>query len=301
VTLGVRLRARVRGAREWVKPAWDAAMLKVLTWNVNGIRARSAEVRALLERERPDVVCLQEVKASPEHVPVELLELPTHFGCWHGHKGYSGVALLFARESFGAAPAFVHPAFDVETRIVTAEASGVSFASIYVPNGGKDFGTKVRFLTALDGLCREAQAEGRKLIVCGDLNVAREERDVHPTLRNPLQIGQTAGERELLERIIGRGLVDLSRKFHADDDELFTWWAPWRKHRERNIGWRLDYVLASAALAERAIACEARREEGTSDHGPVIATFDLAIERKAAPDDGRGPAVVESSGQLRLI
>jgi exodeoxyribonuclease-3 len=276
-------------------------MLKVLTWNVNGIRARSNEVRALLERERPDVVCLQEVKASPEHVPAELLELPTHFGCWHGHKGYSGVALLLSRESFGAAPAFVHPAFDVETRIVSAQASGVRFVSVYVPNGGKDFAVKLRFLRALEELCAQAQAEGRRLILCGDLNIAREERDVHPTLRKPLQIGQTAGERAQLERIVGHGLVDLSRKFHPDDDELFTWWAPWRNHRQRNIGWRLDYVLASRELAERAIACEALREEGTSDHGPVIATFDIPIERTAEPDDGRGPAVVESTGQLRLI
>ena len=80
-------------------------------------------------------------------------------------------------------------------------------------------------------------------------------------------------ERALLERIIGRGLVDVQRALHPDDAEMFTWWAPWRNMRQRNIGWRLDYVLASTALATRAQSCEVQREFGTSDHGPVIATF----------------------------
>jgi exodeoxyribonuclease-3 len=274
-------------------------MLKITTWNVNGIRARAAEVRAWVEREAPDVVCLQEVKASPEHVPGELRELPGYFGCWHGHKGYSGVALLLSRATFGARPQFVHPPFDLESRSVTAIAGGVLFASLYVPNGGKDFAAKVRFLSELDAFCRDAQAAGQPLIICGDLNVARELRDVHPKLQNVLQIGQTAGEREQLEQIIGRGLCDLARKFHPDDDELFTWWAPWRNNRERNIGWRLDYVLASEALAARARSCEAHREHGSSDHAPVTATFDVRLPR-AEPGDEE-PVAAEPKGQLSLL
>jgi exodeoxyribonuclease III len=274
-------------------------MLKVTTWNVNGIRARSREVLAWLEREAPDVVCLQEVRASPEHVPGELRELPGYFGCWHGHKGYSGVALLLARATFGAEPEFVHPPFDLEARSVTALAGGVLFASLYVPNGGKDFDAKVRFLAELDAFCAQAQAAGQPLIVCGDLNVAREERDVHPAQRNPRKIGQLPAERAQLEQIIGRGLCDLSRKFHPDDDRLFSWWAPWRNARERNIGWRLDYVLASQALAERATACEVHRLHGTSDHGPVLATFDVDLPR--AQPRGDAPPASEPRGQLKLL
>jgi exodeoxyribonuclease III len=274
-------------------------MLKVSTWNVNGIRARAAEVRAWLERETPDVVCLQEVKASPEHVPGELRELPGYFGCWHGHKGYSGVALLVSRATFGARPQFVHPPFDLESRSVTAIAGGVLFASLYVPNGGKDFAAKVQFLGELEAFCRDARAAGQPVVVCGDLNVARERRDVHPKLQNPLQIGQTDGERAQLERIIGHGLVDLSRKFHPEDDELFTWWAPWRSNRERNIGWRLDYVLASESLAARAVSCDAYREHGTSDHAPVTAIFDLELPR--AEPSGEEPAGVAAKGQLSLL
>jgi exodeoxyribonuclease-3 len=275
-------------------------MLKIATWNVNGIRARAEQVRDLLEEEQPDVVCLQEVKASPEAVPEMLRELPGYFGHWHGHKGYSGVALLLSRATFGARPAFVHPPFDFETRVVTALAGGVTFASIYLPNGGKDFPAKVRFLDELDAFCASAQASGQPLIVCGDLNVAREVRDVHPKLQDPNQIGQTASERAQLERVISRGLVDLSRKFQPNEDQLFTWWAPWRNNRERNIGWRLDYVLASEALAARASSCEVQKARGTSDHAPVIASFDVTLEPgEPAPEEP--PKKAEPSGQLSLL
>jgi exodeoxyribonuclease-3 len=274
-------------------------MLKIATWNVNGIRARAEQVRALLEDERPDVVCLQEVKASPDAVPEELRELPAYFGHWHGHKGYSGVALLLSRETFGARPAFVHPPFDFENRVVTALAGGVLFASIYLPNGGKDFPAKVRFLDELDAFCASAHAAGQPMIVCGDLNVARELRDVHPKLQNLAQTGQTPSEKAQLERVISRGLVDLSRKFHPDDDQLFTWWAPWRNNRERNIGWRLDYVLPSETLAAAALTCEVQTKRGTSDHAPVIATFDLELPR--AQPSGEEPPKAEKTGQLRLL
>jgi exodeoxyribonuclease-3 len=274
-------------------------MLKVGTWNVNGVRARSREVLDWLERERPDVVCLQEVKASPHDVPEELREQPEYFGYWHGHKGYSGVALLLSRSTFGARPEFVHPPFDLETRIVTAVAGNILFASIYVPNGGKDFEAKVKFLDELGAFCERARADGLQIVLCGDLNVAREPRDVHPKLRKPEQIGQTAGERAQLERLISHGLVDLSRKFHPDDDQLFTWWAPWRENRQRNIGWRLDYVLPSAALAERALRCDAFREQGSSDHAPVLATFDIELPKPAAIE--RNPPPAEQSGQLKLL
>jgi exodeoxyribonuclease-3 len=273
-------------------------MLKLATWNVNGVRARKADVLAFIERERPDVLCLQEVKAGPEQIPEELAAPHAYHTYWHGHRGYSGVAILVAREAFAERPEFAHPAFDHETRIVTAQLGRLRIASIYVPNGGKDFEAKVRFLDALGEYAEVARSEGVELILCGDLNVARERRDVHPSLQKPEQIGQTPAEQAQLERVIAAGLVDLSRKFHPDDDRLFTWWAPWRNMRERNIGWRLDYVLAPHALAERSTRCDALREFGTSDHGPVIAEFDIPLERKALPE---APAKPGELGQLTLF
>jgi exodeoxyribonuclease III len=274
-------------------------MLKVTTWNVNGLRAREREVLAWIERERPDVLCLQEVKATREQVPATLSAVAGYFCYFHGYKGYSGVALLLSEQAFGGCPAFAHPAFDHEARIVTARAGEMVFASIYVPNGGKDFAAKVRFLDALADYAAQARADGAQLVLCGDLNVAREVRDVHPTLQKPNQIGQTEGERVQLERIIGHGLVDLSRRFHPDDDRLYSWWAPWRNLREKNVGWRLDYVLASEPLAERARSCEVYREFGTSDHGPVVAVFDIEPPKVTAAEPA--PPARPERGQLDLF
>jgi exodeoxyribonuclease-3 len=275
-------------------------MLKITTWNVNGIRAREAQLLAWVEQERPDVLCLQEVKASRENVPEALGELPGYWCYWHGHKGYSGVALLLSKATFSPKPIYAHPEFDHETRIVTAKVGDLLFASIYVPNGGKDLAAKVRFLDALDAFAERTQAAGEKLILCGDLNVAREPRDVHPSLQKPQQIGQTPEERSQLERLISRGLVDLSRKFHPDDDRLYTWWAPWRNLREKNVGWRLDYVLCSKELADLATSCTAHREFGTSDHGPVQAQFEITIARgEEAPEMNVGHDATEPESQAR--
>jgi exodeoxyribonuclease-3 len=257
-------------------------MLKVTTCNVNGIRARESELVAWIERERPDVICLQEIKASPDKVPATLYNLPGYHCYWHGHKGYSGVGLHLSRATFPQAPEFAHPAFDHETRIVTARIPQLVIASIYVPNGGKDFEAKLRFLAALEQFAADAEQQGTQLLLCGDLNVAREERDVHPALRKPDQIGHTPLEQAQLERILQHGLVDLSRQFFPDDDRLFSWWAPWRNLRQKNVGWRIDYILASQRLAARAQRCDIVREFGTSDHGPVTATFEWSVESPTA-------------------
>jgi exodeoxyribonuclease-3 len=97
---------------------------------------------------------------------------------------------------------------------------------------------------------------------------------VHPKERKPRAIGQLPEERALLERIIGHGLVDVGRALDPDNDQLFTWWAPWREMRQRNIGWRLDYVLASESMFARVRSSTVQREFGTSDHAPVIVEFD---------------------------
>jgi exodeoxyribonuclease III len=251
--------------------------MKIATWNVNGIRARQAQVQDWIERERPDVVCLQEIKANSDQVPAALCEMEGYWCYWHGNKGYSGVALHVSKAAAPDRPAFAHPSFDFENRIVTVDlqtpAGDATVASVYAPNGGKDFPAKMRFLEAMDEYAASFQAASRLLVLCGDLNVARTDRDVHPKERKPRAIGQLPEERAMIERIVGRGLVDLGRALDPDNDGLFTWWAPWRNMRERNIGWRLDYVLASDALAARAVSCPVQKEVGTSDHAPVMAEF----------------------------
>jgi exodeoxyribonuclease-3 len=246
----------------------------IVTWNVNGIRARHAQVRQLVDERRPDVVCLQELKATPEQVPDTVCALPGYRCYWHGARAYSGVALLVRTDRFPAAAAVTHPAFDHETRIAEIDLGDVAVASVYVPNGGKDFAAKMAFLDAMTAWAAALGRAGRRLLVCGDVNIAREERDVHPKERKPGAIGQRPDERAAFARLLATGLVDVGRALAPDDDALFTWWAPWRSLRQRNIGWRLDYVLATDALAATATACTVLREFGTSDHGPVVATFE---------------------------
>ena len=261
--------------------------MKIATWNVNGIRARQAQLFDWLAAEKPDIVCLQEIKASHDQLTFELRDMEGYWSYWHGDKGYSGVAILVAKSLAGAMPMCSHPGFDFEQRIACATITlpghppggprrEVMIASVYVPNGGKDFDAKMRFLHALETYVADAEREGKLLILCGDLNVALEERDIHPKLRKPHLIGATPEERALLARIISLGLVDVHRQFEGANDELFTWWAPWRQMKEKNIGWRIDYVLASKALAERAKSAVVQREVGSSDHGPVVVQFDFS-------------------------
>jgi exodeoxyribonuclease-3 len=160
----------------------------------------------------------------------------------------------------------------MESRVVQADLGQVVIASVYVPNGGKDYAAKVTFMTQLAEWAQRLQAEGRDLIVCGDINIARTDMDVHPKERKPGIVGQRPEERALLEQLLGRQLVDVGRALDPDNASLFTWWAPWRNLRARNIGWRLDYILASQTIAARAASCVVLADVGTSDHAPVVMT-----------------------------
>ena len=246
--------------------------MKVATWNVNGIRARHQQFAEWTASEKPDVICLQEIKAKLDQIP-QSCSVEGYTCYWHGAGGYSGVG-LHIRSDFAQSPVFTHPAFDSETRIVQAQIEDTVFTSVYVPNGGKDFDAKIAFIHSLTAYAAGLKERGLKLVLCGDMNIARTDRDVHPKERKPRAIGQLPQERELLETLIREGgLVDVGRMLYPDDENYFTWWAPWRQLRERNIGWRLDYVLASESLAARAVSCPSYREIGTSDHALVVATF----------------------------
>ncbi|MGB5080612.1 MAG: exodeoxyribonuclease III [Burkholderiales bacterium] len=245
--------------------------MKIATWNVNGIRARAAQIVEWLERERPDVVCLQELKAEAGQIP-EQVKLADYHAYWHGLRAYSGVSLHIRKDAFGTEPAFSHPEFDMEARIVQADLGGLVLASVYVPNGGKDYQAKLQFLLRLSEWTRQLRREGRELVLAGDLNVTRSDLDVHPKERKPGAIGQREEERELFEKVLGTHLVDVARALDPDNPSLFTWWAPWRDLRRRNIGWRIDYVLASPSIAASAASCVVHADFGSSDHAPVVMT-----------------------------
>ena len=244
--------------------------MKIATWNVNGIRAREAQLCEWMERDRPDVVCLQEIKARPDQVP-ERCKLADYHAFWHGAGGYSGVS-LHVRQELLETPQFAHPEFDMETRMVHAQLGNVVLASVYVPNGGKDYAAKLAFMRSLVDWAHALHAQGRELVLCGDINIARADIDVHPKERKPNVIGQRDEERALFASLLGESLVDVARALDPDNDRLFSWWPPWRDMRKRNIGWRIDYILASPGIAARATACEVLADVGTSDHAPIMMT-----------------------------
>jgi exodeoxyribonuclease-3 len=246
--------------------------LKIATWNVNGIRARRDQILEWIRRDRPDIICLQEIKAAREQVPESLSSMKDYWCCWHGERAYSGVALHVRRDIVPEPPRFEHPDFDFETRIAVVQLENLVIGSVYVPNGGKDFAAKMRFLESLERYAAECRSRKLDLILCGDMNVTRTDQDVHPKERKPNAIGQRPDERELFERLLNGGaLIDMGRALDPDNDRLFTWWPPWRNMRQRNIGWRLDYILASSSIAARIARCFVLAEVGTSDHAPVVA------------------------------
>ena len=247
--------------------------MKIGTWNVNGIRAREAQLCDWVGRDRPDVLCLQEIKARPDQVP-DRCKLADYHAFWHGAGGYSGVSLHLRRELLQA-PEFAHPSFDIETRIVQVALDNLVLASVYVPNGGKDYDAKLRFLRSLVDWVRALHEQGRELMLCGDINIARTDIDVHPRERKPGIIGQRDEERALFEALLGDSLIDVTRALDPENTALFTWWPPWRDMRKRNIGWRIDYILASRTIAERATECRVLADVGTSDHAPIMLTASI--------------------------
>jgi exodeoxyribonuclease-3 len=250
--------------------------MKVATWNVNGIRARQSQFVEWVGRDAPDVICLQELKATPDQIGESLTMLPEYWSYWHGGPGgYSGVSLHLRKDRFPARPPFGHPELDFEYRFVHATLpDGLVIASAYVPNGGKDFAAKLRFLEELYGYVAGVHASGGRLILCGDLNVARSDLDVYPRERKPGAIGQRPEERALIERILSLGVQDVARTLEPTSETLFTWWPPWRSMRQKNQGWRIDYVLMSEGRGLRATSCKVLADLGTSDHAPVVAEIE---------------------------
>jgi exodeoxyribonuclease-3 len=249
--------------------------MRIGTWNVNGVRARYSEVVRWAADERLDAFCLQEIKASSAQVPEPLTGLPAYHNYWHGSPGgYSGVSVHVLRG--GVAPVFSAPPFDIATRAAVAELPDVVLASIYVPNGNRDYAGKLAFLEGMATWIGELAAGGRSVVVCGDLNVARFESDVHERHRDPDVVGQTARERELFERLFHAGLIDLGVTLAPASGPEFTWWAPWRDEKAKDRGWRIDYVAVTPDIADRARSFRVLRSVGTSDHAPLVVELESA-------------------------
>lgn len=255
-------------------------MLKLATWNVNSIRARLPHVLDWLERQRPDVACLQETKVPDEEFPKLELQAAGYAVLHAGQKGYNGVATLTrlpATDVLNEAPGLD----GAQKRFLAATIAGVRVVNVYVPNGERvgslKYAYKLEWLEALAAWLAAELERHERLAIVGDFNIAPEDRDVYEPKLWRNQVLFSEPEREALHRLLGLGLVDVFRRFVSEAGH-YTWWDYRAGAFRRNQGLRIDHVLASPALAAQAKSCfidrEPRGREKPSDHAPVVAEFD---------------------------
>jgi len=247
--------------------------------NCNGLRAAEARGFARwLKRRRPDVLCLQELRAWPDQVRPELRAPAGYNARWTNadRRGYSGVAL------YSRAPADRYVSGsglewgDAEGRVLRADFGDLSVVSTYVPSGSSGPVRQAAKLTWLDhfaDFARGLVAENRPVALCGDLNVAHREIDIHDPRGNAKNSGFLPEERAWFDRLLAAGWVDVLRMLHPDGAGLYSWWSNRGRARELDRGWRIDYVLATPALAELAREAWIERRAGLSDHAPVWVRF----------------------------
>lgn len=256
--------------------------MRIATWNVNSLGARLPRVLEFLELHRPDVICLQETKSDPAAFPADALAAAGYAAAHHSAGRWAGVAIL-ARDGLPLTEPAVGLAGELqadEARWVEADAGGLRFASAYVPNGraldSPSFAEKLAFLDAMVARTAELRAAGTRLVVAGDLNVTREDRDVYDPQAFVGSTHVTPDERSRLETVLDRGgLVDAYRAVHPDDRQ-FTWWDYRQGHFHRGLGLRIDYLLVSTGtpVASCGIERDFRKGSKPSDHAPLVAVLD---------------------------
>jgi exodeoxyribonuclease-3 len=254
--------------------------MKIATWNVNSILARLPHVTRWLEKEKPDVLCLQETKCSDDKFPI--LEIKaTGYDCMlFGQQGYNGVAIL--SRAGGAAVQRGYPEDDASShsRLLAADVAGIRVVDVYVPNGqvvgSEKFQFKLKWMQRLREFFDQSYDPTTPVLLCGDFNVAPEERDVHDPRLWQNRILFSPPEREALQHIKNWGFTDTFR-LHTEDGGHYSWWDYRAGAFRRNLGLRIDHVWVSAPLAQRStrtwIDKEPRSWERPSDHAPVVAEF----------------------------
>jgi exodeoxyribonuclease-3 len=250
-------------------------MPTICSLNLNGIR--SAERRGFstwLKKRAPDVLCLQELRARTEDVDDALHSPKGYTSRWlsSAKKGYSGVALL-SRERpkrHVEGTGFAHCAD--EGRAVRADFAGMSVVSLYVPSGSSSaerLAIKLEFMDCMLPYTAKLLAEKKPIAICGDFNVAHTALDLARPKQNVKNSGFLPEERAWFDQLLAQGWVDVVRKLHPDKPGLYSWWSQRGRARENDVGWRLDYVLASPKLAPRITRAWIEKKAGLSDHAPV--------------------------------
>jgi exodeoxyribonuclease-3 len=252
--------------------------MKLATFNLNGIRARLPRLLEWLDREQPDIACLQELKCADEALPIADIEAAGYGAVWHGQKGFNGVAVL-AR---GDSPELRRVGLpgdpdDSHSRYIEAEVHGLIVASLYLPNGNpvgtEKFDYKLRWMERLGVRARELLAEERPVILCGDWNVVPEDRDVFSVRATQHDAVMQPEARQAWRRILHQGWTDALRALHPSEEKLYTFWDYTAGCWQRDAGFRLDHLLCSPEAADRlqgaGVDRWARGEEKASDHAPT--------------------------------
>jgi exodeoxyribonuclease-3 len=250
--------------------------MKIVSWNVNGIRAvlKKGAIQAYLTNHEPDILCLQETKAHVTDIPDDIKTPTGYHTAWFSaeKKGYSSVGILTKQRPIHVQEGFGHPEFDKEGRVISAEYEDFIVFSVYFPNGqrGDDrLDYKLRFYDAFFAYCDDLKKHtGKALIISGDYNTAHKEIDLARPKENANTSGFMPIEREWLDRIIERGYVDTFRLFNTNKDE-YSWWNMRTRARDRNVGWRIDYFFVTQDFVPKVKNGFIQQDVMGSDHCPV--------------------------------
>jgi exodeoxyribonuclease III len=260
--------------------------LKVATWNVNSIRTRQQIVFDWLQQHRVDILCLQETKVQDQQFPRSLFEDLGYHTYLSGQKSYNGVAIFSLKPltavSFGFSSILgdLGTDFAQQKRVISGVVDGIRIVNLYVPNGsalGSDkYEYKLKWLKVLGVYLQTLQREAREICVCGDFNIALEDKDIYTAKGRELHIMSSPVERAALNQILELGFQDVFRKFTQDAGH-YSWWDYRAAGFIRNRGWRIDHHYLTSQLYQQATKCwidiEPRKLEKPSDHAPVIVEF----------------------------
>ncbi len=248
--------------------------MKILSWNVNGLRAvHKKGFLDWLTEEKPDILCLQETKAHEEQLPEELINVNGYYSyfCSGERKGYSGVALYTKEKPLSIKKGFGIKKFDNEGRILIAEYPDFILFNIYYPNGKsrpERLQYKMEFYDAFLKYVSKLKKAGTKIIICGDVNTAHKEIDLARPKENSTVSGFLPEERAWIDKFIGNGFIDTFRLFNSEPNN-YTWWNMVTRARERNVGWRIDYFFVSENTKKDIKDAFILSDVMGSDHCPI--------------------------------
>ena len=253
--------------------------MRVISINLNGIRsAFNKGLLPWLDKQNADIVCLQELKAQAVDMTSEMSAPPGYHGYFHyaEKKGYSGVGIYCKRKPDAVIVGLGIPEFDSEGRYIEAQFDNLSVVSLYLPSGSSGEerqAVKFKFMAAFMPHLSELHASGREVLICGDWNIAHTEKDLKNWRGNKKNSGFLPEERAWLSQLFNEvGYVDVFRKLHPEL-EAYTWWSNRGQAWAKDVGWRIDYHIASAGIAAAAKSTSIYKEQRFSDHAPLTVDY----------------------------